>query len=260
MDVVGHRHDWLKNYLRDLQQRVVVDWFTSSWASATSGVPRGSLIGPLPFIISSTPCQVALPGGSLIAPHADCLLYGSMLSYLDAHKLQQALTNLDPWSLHNNLNFNTLKCKVLSVTPKKNPVRYDNKHGLVDLQRVSEVKDLGVLIKKGKWTWEAQVRMVTARTNKLLGPFRRICSMLTDAKVRRSLYLAAVKSKMNYAIEVCFLSHSTLKQKALRVQRRASRWILKNQARWTFLQRETDSSGSGTLYLWPRGQGFSILF
>ena len=89
--------------------------------------------------------------------------------------------------------------------------------------------------------------MVTARTNKLLGLFRRICSMLTDAKVRRSLYLAAVKSKMNYATEVCFLSHSTFKQKAERVQRRASCWILKNQARWTFLQRETDSSGSGTL-------------
>ena len=87
----------------------------------------------------------------MIARHADdTKLYGSMLSYLDAHKLQQALTNLDPWSLHNNLNFNTLKCKVLSVTPKKNPVRYDNQHGLVDLQRVSEVKDLGVLIKKGK--------------------------------------------------------------------------------------------------------------
>ena len=113
--------------------------------------------------------------------------------------------------------------------------------------------------KKSKLTWEAQVRMVTARTNKLLGLFRRICSMLTDAKVRRSLYLAAVKSKMNYATEVCFLSHSTFQQKAERVQRRASCWILKNQARWAFLQRETDSSGSGHLYLWPRGQGFSIL-
>ena len=117
------------------------------------------------------------------------------------------------------------------MTPKKNPVRYDNQHGLVDLQPVSGVKDLGVLIKKSKLTWEAQVSMVTARTNKLLGLFRRICSMLTDAKVRRSLYIAAVKSKMNYATEVCFLSHSTFKQKAERVQRRASRWILKNQAR-----------------------------
>ena len=69
--------------------------------------------------------------------------------------------------------------------------------------------------------------MVSARANKLLGLLRRTCPMLTDVKVRRSLYLALlVKSQMSYATEVWSPSHSTLKQKAERVQRRATRWIL----------------------------------
>ena len=74
---------------------------------------------------------------------------------------------------------------------------------------------------------ETQVLMVSARANKLLGLLRRTCPMLTDVKVRRSLYLALlVKSQMSYATEVWSPSHSTLKQKAERVQRRATCWIL----------------------------------
>ena len=146
------------------------------------------------FIIFINDLPSALPHGILTALYADdTKLYRSILSYLVADKLQQALTNLDSWRLHNNINFSASKCKVLIVTRKKNPVRYDYYLGHVDLQRVNEEKDLGVMI-TGKLTWKTQVLMVTAKANKLLGLFRRTRLMLTDVKVRRSLYLALVKS------------------------------------------------------------------
>ena len=72
---------------------------------------------------------------------------------------------------------------------------------------------------------ETQVLMATAEANKLLS-LRCTCPMLTDFKVRSSLYLALVKSQMSYATEVWSPSHSTLKQKAERAQRRATCWIL----------------------------------
>ena len=90
---------------------------------------------------------------------------------------------------------------------------------------VNEEKDLCVMI-TSKATWETQVLIVTAKVNKLLGLLRRTCPMTTDVKVRRSLYLAQVKSQMSYTTEVWSPSHSTLKQKAERVHRRATRWIL----------------------------------
>ena len=91
--------------------------------------------------------------------------------------------------------------------------------------RVNEETDLGVVI-TSKSTWETQVLVVSARANKLLGLLHRTCPMLTDVKlVRRSLYLALVKSQMSYATEALFPSHLTLKQKAERVQKRATRWI-----------------------------------
>ena len=77
-----------------------------------------------------------------------------------------------------------------------------------------------------KLTWETQVLKVSAKVKKLLGLLRCTCPMLTNVKVRRSLYLALVKSQMSYATEVLSPRHSTLKQKAERVQRRDTRWIL----------------------------------
>ena len=57
------------------------------------------------------------------------------------------------------------------MTRKKNPVRYDYHLGHLDLQRVNEEKDLGVMI-TSRLTWETQVLMVTAKANKLLGLLR----------------------------------------------------------------------------------------
>ena len=96
--VVGQLQEWFKNYLQDRQQQVVVDGYTSTWAPVTSGVPQGSLLDLLLFIIFINDLPSALPDGSLTALYADdTKLYGSILSYLDADKLQPALTNLDSW-------------------------------------------------------------------------------------------------------------------------------------------------------------------
>ena len=70
-----------------------------------------------------------------------------------------------------------------------------------DYQHANEEKDPGVMI-TSKFTWETQVLMVTAKVNKLLGLLRRTCPMTTGVKVRRSLYLAQVKSQMSYTTEV----------------------------------------------------------
>ena len=62
-------------------------------------------------------------------------------------------------------------------------------------------KDLGVLI-NDNLSWSNNVYVIAAKGNKMLGMLKRTCPLLTDTTVRRTLYLALVKSQLSYATEV----------------------------------------------------------
>jgi hypothetical protein len=61
--------------------------------------------------------------------------------------------NLHFWSIHNNISFKASKCDILTITRKKNPFIYDYHFGNIVLKRVTEEKDLGVMV-TSKLTWE----------------------------------------------------------------------------------------------------------
>ena len=190
--VAGHLHDCMTQELSaGLTAASGWRWIHLELGLCILRSAQGSLLGPLLFTIFINDLPSALHDDTMTALYADdTKLYLSTLSYLDAHKLQQVPNK--PIPLHNNLNFDALKCKFLTVTQTKTPVRYGYHLGLDHLQRLGEEKDLGVAI-KGKLTWKPQVLMITAKSNKLHSLLRRTCPMLTDVNVR-SLYLAPVKS------------------------------------------------------------------
>jgi hypothetical protein len=74
----------------------------------------------------------------------DTKLHNTSTSTDDCKCLQQSLTNLNCWSVQNNIRFNASKCKVLTITRKKTPVTYDYKLGTESLTRVDSEKDLGM--------------------------------------------------------------------------------------------------------------------
>lgn len=131
----------------------------------------------------------------------DTKLYRKISSPTDVENLQQAVDNLHSWSIHNNISFKASKCEVLTITRKKNPLIYDYHLGNIILKRVTEEKDLGVMV-TSKLTWDSHVHMVTTKVNRLLGLLRRTCPMMTDVNARRTLYLALVKSQMSFATQV----------------------------------------------------------
>ena len=87
-------------YLSDRRQRVVVDGVTSNWVPVTSGVPQGSLLGPVLFVIFINDLPDILPDETLAAMYADdTKLYKSITTVRDCENLQQALTDLHCWSV-----------------------------------------------------------------------------------------------------------------------------------------------------------------
>ena len=98
--------------------------------------------------------------------------------------------------------------------------------GSEKLLRGNEKKDLGVVI-PDELTWDSHLHLITAKANKLLGLLKRSCPLLTTVAVRRSVYLAIVKPHPCYATEVWSPALKSLKLKIERVQRGATRWILR---------------------------------
>ena len=89
----------------------------------TSGVPLGSIVGPLIFVIfiNNLPDVVHEQTNTLLYAD-DTKLHRTIVSVKDCDILQQDLANLNTWSYVSNMKFNASKCKVLTVTRKKSPV------------------------------------------------------------------------------------------------------------------------------------------
>ena len=127
--VSGPLFAWFTDYLTGRAQRVVVGGAASKWAPVASGVPQGSLLGPLLFTIFINDLPEEVVGGVRVALYADdTKLYKSVTSICDCQSLQSTLGNLNSWSKHNRIKFNTSKCKSLTVTRKKIPPWFTRVH------------------------------------------------------------------------------------------------------------------------------------
>ena len=92
--------------------------------------------------------------------------------------IQVTLSDMHDWSQHNNIRFDTSKCKALTVTRKKTPIVFDYTLDGTTLTRVSEERDLGVIITSAL-SWDSHIHAITAKANWLLGWLKRTCPLLT---------------------------------------------------------------------------------
>ena len=176
---------------------MVLDGVASQWAPVTPSVPQGSLLGPLLFTIFINDLLGETVGEVRAALYADdTKLYKNVSSVSDCLSLQTTLANLNDWSKGNNINFNTSKCKTLTVTQKKTPpdlrIHPEQQTKLV---RVSAEKDLGVTI-TCTLSWHSHIHTITAKANKLPRFLKQTCSLLIGVSTRRTLYLSLVKSTL----------------------------------------------------------------
>ena len=159
----GHVLDWVRAFLGSRSQRVVIGGEESESITVTSGVPQGSVLGPILFLIyiNDLPEEVC----SQVRLFADdTALYPTLESEDDSSTLQNDLNILLAWETRWDMGFNPSKCQVVHVTGSKKPVIRDYiLHGQV-LESVTSARYLGMDI-SGSLSWNPHVDRITGNAN-----------------------------------------------------------------------------------------------
>ena len=116
--------EWITDYLRQRVQYVVVNGKSSNVTAVSSGVPQGSVLGPILFIIYVNDLlNIDVRTGNKIRLYADdVLLYKTISSTSDYEDLQRSIDCVSTWSYENFPNLNQAKCKFMLISRKRNPV------------------------------------------------------------------------------------------------------------------------------------------
>ena len=163
---------WIDSFLCNRQQRVVVNGAKSQWAPVLSGVPQGTVLGPLLFPLYINDIMVGIE--SEIRLFADvCICYRQIDSTEDTSKLQKNIDQLGKWSRKWGMRFQPVKCNIMQLTRKR--IKKINAvyslEGRV-LENVDNIKYLGVTISKDL-KWKTHVSNVCTKANKTFGFLRR---------------------------------------------------------------------------------------
>ena len=154
-------HSWINDFLYNRTQRVVVRGKVSPASKVTSGVPQGTVLGPLLFLvyINDMPNSVS-SDISLFAD--DALLYRNIINWEEARRLQSDLDSLVQWEQLWSMEFHPQKCKVLRITNKRNIVAAQYKIHNTQLEIVNKAKYLGVTINK-RLNWKDHIGAITEK-------------------------------------------------------------------------------------------------
>ena len=145
--VRGRTHTWITNFLTKHKQRVVVDGDHSQWVQVRSGIPQGTVLGPLLFLayINDLPDNIS----SEVRLFADdCVLYRPIHNNSDVSGLQADLDTLTSWQNMWQMKFNAKKCFVLKLSHSRSTTSHTYKLGQLTLEETNSHAYLGVHITK----------------------------------------------------------------------------------------------------------------
>ncbi len=211
------------SYLCGRYQYVYCHGFKSVNFLQSSGVPQGSVLGPLLFNIYINDVVTQFDVKHLI--YADDLkLFCSITTINDCIRLQDNINRLFNWSNRNELLVNKKKCFVKSFYRKLNPIAYDyNIDGFV-LQRPEHICDLGVTFDT-KLRFDKHIEVITSKAYKSLGLVIRNSSFIKEKDILQLLFYTYVRSRLEYSSLVWYPIYQVDISSLEKIQRRFLKFL-----------------------------------
>jgi hypothetical protein len=225
LGVHGVTLNWIENFLTARSQCVRIGPATSNWSKVISGVPQGSVLGPVLFLcfINDLPDVV---NGIVKIFADDTKIYSNVNTTTQCDELQQDLDNLCDWSSKWKLSFNAKKCKVMHIGSTNERHRYsmlDKDGNFIHLDSAQSEKDLGVTFNENLHFGE-HISNITSKAQRVLGLIHRSFEYM-ETEMLLPLYKSLVRPILEYGSNVWSPYLKKDIKKIEDVQRRATRLV-----------------------------------
>ena len=192
--ITNNIHSWIKSFLSDRKQRVRVNNSFSNFSPITSGIPQGSILGPVLFIIFINDLPDCVESGCKIFAD-DTKIYNSTEN---SGVIQDDINALLEWSNTWQLKFNAQKCNVLHIGKTNSQKEYfmdSSKQSKIN--SVTHEKDIGVTF-DAQLNFDKHISNIVAKANQMTGLLKRSFQYL-DRDMFLKLYKAIVRPHLEYA-------------------------------------------------------------
>lgn len=226
----GVENDWFRSYMENRKQQTNFENEISNCRENTYGVPQGSVLGPLLFILYINDIQNALENCKINLFADDALLTYSSKDYNSAVlKVNSDLKLIHTWLNANKLKLNINKTKFMTLSYK--PVITRNVIAINDdaIEQVTTFKYLGVVI-DNKLTFKDHIEKIIKKVSSNVGLLYRLSPKLTKS-ARLTIYQSVIKPHLEYCSSVLFLCNNCDVNKLQVLQNKAMRIILKRNRR-----------------------------
>ena len=166
--IKGKLHTWLNNFLTNRYQQVIVNGTLSRKEKVISGVPQGTVLGPLLFLIYINDLESALKHSILRIFADDSKIVKEIVNEEDHNKLQEDLNISLKWALDNNMQLNQKKFQLMQYGKNEELKETYTTEDDEILQKEEEVKDLGVHLSEDL-SWETQTTDAVKKGRKFMG-------------------------------------------------------------------------------------------
>ena len=201
--ISGNLLVWIRNFLSHRRQQVRVNSALSNWKNVTSGVPQGSVFGPVLFIIyiNDLPRDIIV---FLFLFADNTKLMQKLISTISYNELQDYINRLIEWSKKWELKFNTSKCKVMYFG------NISNSYTMLD--SIDKIRKMMEFITEGKYlkiiinhnlNFSSHIVTQVKKANKIMGLIRRSYTHL-DRTSFRCLFSSLVRPHLEYCVSIWY--------------------------------------------------------
>ena len=218
---------FFKSYLYNRQQYTCVNGEVSEILSVICGVPQGSTLGPLLFLLYIN--DLASASNFYVSLFADdtCLLLSHKNMIILEHQCNTELVHINNWFLANKLTANLTKASKYMITLGKSKLTYPQNFNLTmgntTLERVTSIKYLGVIFDEC-FNWHDHVSYISSKISRSVGVLSKL-RYYTNIQTLLKVYHSLVGSHLNYAIIAWGEAGVTALQPLKVLQNRAVRFI-----------------------------------